>query len=376
MLEYSNTFRYYDYNMASLWQRLTNKVETRASQPTIPTRYAATVTPDTALTLTAVYRAVQIIATPISKMTINTYRYATGMEVKVENPILVNKPSISETRRDFLFQTVTELALTGNAFWYKQYGSNGQVNNLTILPSSAVQVSNPIDRNGKPDLSRIVYNYLGTEYSKNEIEHLKIFARAGYLRGVSPIESCRKDISAAIDLRDYAGNWFTAAGVPTGVLKTNAMLTPADAETITANWHNKQQNRQVAVLGNGFEYQQIALSPRDALFTEVQDQQVQSIARMFGIPARLLLTSVPGSSDTYSNLVDESQVFYRFTLMAYSDAITDALSNCLPRGTRIEFDFEHLFKADVAARYDYYKVGIDAGVITKEEARMKEGLNV
>jgi HK97 family phage portal protein len=231
-------------------------------------------------------------------------------------------------------------------------------------------------KDGTTDYSRIVYDYLGKRYTKTEIEHLRIFSKAGVLKGVSPIESCRKDISAAIDLRDYAGNWFTAAGVPTGVLKTNAMLNKEDADQVTNNWHNKQQNRQIAVLGNGFEYQAIALSPKDALFTEVQDQQVQAVARLFGVPARLLLTSVPGASDTYTNLQDENQVFYRHTLMAYTDAITDALSNCLPRGNRVEFDFEHLFKADVAARYNYYKIAIEAGILTAEEVRTKEGLNV
>jgi HK97 family phage portal protein len=326
--------------------------------------------------LTAVYRAVQIIATPISKMTIDTYRYATGIELKVDNPVLVNNPSIDQNRRDFLFQTVADLALEGNSYWFKNYGSNGQVNNLTILPASAVMPSYPKMQDGTIDYSTIVYDYMGKRYTKREIEHLRIFSRPGELRGISPIASCYKDISAAIDLRDYAGNWFTAAGVPTGVLKTNAMLNKEDADLVTANWHNKQQNRQVAVLGNGFEYQQIALSPKDALFTEVQDQQVQAVARLFGVPARLLLTSVPGASDTYTNLQDENQVFYRHTLMAYTDAITDALSNCLPRGNRVEFDFEHLFKADVAARYNYYKVAIDAGILTAEEVRTKEGLNV
>ena len=362
--------------MATFFDRLLGRPERRAIQPTIPTREAALVTPSSALSLTAVYRAVQIIATPISKMTIDTYRFATGIELKVENPVLVNNPSIEQNRRDFLFQTVTDLALEGNAYWLKNFGSNGQVNNLTILPASAVSPSYPKLRDGTTDYSVIVYDYLGKRYTKREIEHLRIFSKSGVLKGVSPIESCRKDISAAIDLRDYAGNWFTAAGVPTGVLKTNAMLNKEDADLVTANWHNKQQNRQVAVLGNGFEYQQIALSPRDALFTEVQDQQVQAVARLFGVPARLLLTSVPGASDTYTNLQDENQVFYRHTLMAYTDAITDALSNCLPRGNRVEFDFEHLFKADVAARYNYYKVAIDAGILTAEEVRTKEGLNV
>jgi HK97 family phage portal protein len=362
--------------MASLFDRLLGRPERRAVQPTIPTRHPAIVTPSTALSLTAVYRAVQIIGTPISKMTINTYRFATGIELKVENPVLVNNPSIQQNRRDFLFQTVASLALEGNAYWLKNFGSNGQVNNLTILPASAVQPSWPKFRDGTTDYSTVVYDYLGTRYTEREIEHLRIFSQAGQILGVSPIASCYKDISAAIDLRDYAGNWFTAAGVPTGVLKTNAMLNKEDAELVTANWHNKQQNRQVAVLGNGFEYQQIALSPKDALFTEVQDQQVQAVARLFGVPARLLLTSVPGASDTYTNLQDENQVFYRHTLMAYTDAITDALSNCLPRGNRVEFDFEHLFKADVAARYAYYKVAIDAGILTPAEVRTKEGLDV
>jgi HK97 family phage portal protein len=362
--------------MASFFDRLLGRAETRAAQPTIPTRQASLVTPSSALSLTAVYRAIQIIGTPISKMTINTYRFATGIELKIENPVLVNNPSLDQNRRDFLFQTVADLALEGNAYWLKNYGSNGQVNNLTILPASAVSPSYPKMKDGTTDYSKIVYDYLGKRYTKQEIEHLRIFSRAGVLKGISPIESCRKDISAAIDLRDYAGNWFTSAGVPTGVLKTNSMINKAEADEVTANWHNKQQNRQVAVLGNGFDYQQIALSPRDALFTEVQDQQIQAVARLFGIPARLLLTSVPGASDTYTNLQDENQVFYRHTLMAYTDSITDALTNCLPRGTRVEFDFEHLFKADVAARYDYYKTAIEAGILSAEEVRTKEGLDV
>lgn len=361
--------------MATLWERITRKTETRAAQPTIPTRLAATVTADTALSLTAVYRAVQILATPISKMPIHTYRYASGIgDVKIDNPLLVNKPSLSDSRRDFLFQTVASLALEGNAFWYKSYGSNGQVNNLTILPASAVMVQY---KDTTDIFKGVVYDYQGKRYSANEIEHLKIFTRTGNLRGIAPIEAARNDVSAALDLRDYAQNWFTSAGVPTGVLKTGQQISLEDANAVTANWHNKQQNRQVAVLGNGFEYQQIALSPRDALFTEIQEQAVQNIARLFGIPARLLLTTVPGSTDTYTNLQDENSVFYRHTLMSYLDAITDALSNCLPRGQRIEFDFEHLFKADVSARYNYYSTALAGeAFLTRDEVRAKEGLNV
>lgn len=359
--------------MASIWQRLFGtEIEKRAAQPTVPTRQAAVVTPDTALTLTAVYRAVQIIATPISKMPINTYRFATGVELKIENPVLVNKPDINSNRRDFMFQTVVSLALEGNAFWFKSYGSSGNVNNLTILPASAVGVR----YKDQLDITKgVVFDYMGKTYTTSEIEHLKLFTKPGNLRGIAPIEAARADVSAALDLRDYAKNWFNQAGVPTGILKTSQSLNQEQAETVTNNWHNKQQNRQIAVLGNGFDYQAISLSPREALFTDIVEQNITSIARLFGIPARMLIASIPGSSDTYSNLKDESSQFFRLTLASYVDSIADALSNCLPRGTRVEFDWQHLFRADVAERYAYYATGIAAGFLTPEEVREKEGLN-
>jgi len=356
--------------MASLWQRITGtgEQESRAAQPTLPTRLATSVTAESALTLTAVYRAIQIIGTTVSKTNLETFRYATGIEERIPNPLLINKPNLDDTRRDFLFQIVASLALEGNAFLYKTLGSNGQVNNLTILPASSVGIR-------LNDAGRKVFDYMGKSYTSAEIEHLRLFSRPGVLRGVSPIESCRADLAAALDLRDYASNWFSQSGVPTGILKTSQAINLEQAETMTNNWHNKQQNRQIAVVGNGFEWQSVELSPADALFTEQQSQATQMVARLFGIPARLLLTGVDGTSDTYSNLQDENQVFYRHTLMAYTDAIADALTNCLPRGTRVEFNFESLFKADPNSRFTMWNTALaGAAFMTVDEVRAKEGL--
>lgn len=358
--------------MASLWQRLTKPEVTRAVQPTVPSRVATSATPDNSLSLTAVYRAVQIIANPVSKAEIETYRYATGIgNQRIENPLFVNRPSLDETRRETIFATVVSLALEGNAFWFKQFGTNGQVNNITVLPASMVAIRT--DEN----TGRKLFTYNGKTYTSNEIEHLKLFTRAGYLRGISPIESCSADLAAALDLRNYASNWFSAAGIPTGIIKSSRPLNKEQADEMTANWHNKQQNKQTAVLGSGDTYEVVELSPKDALFTEVQAQAVQQIARLFGIPARLLLTGVDGTSDTYSNLQDENQTFYRHTVMAYTDAIGDALSNCLPRGTMAKFSFATLFEADQQSRFQMWNTALAGeAFMTVEEVRNKEGLNV
>jgi len=377
--------------MANIFQRLLglgdSQNEQRAAASSIrtaPTRLAyetntTVVNESSALSLSSVYRAVQILATPISKMDLGTVRYiaATGEEQKIANPLLVNSPSLRDTRRDFMYQTVVSLATTGEAFWIKRLNAAGNVNALQIVPTKNVKINEDL-RTGVLTYSYTTGLYPNTvveEVPSSQMEHLKLFSIPGELHGFGPIQLCKDDVAGALDLRSYASNWFASAGVPTGVLTSNSMLTADQADEITARWHEKQSNRQVAVLGNGFNYDPVALSPKEALFTDVQNQSVQQIARMFGIPARLLLTGVDGTSDTYTNLSDENQVFYRHTLMAYLDAIEDALSNCLPRGTRVKFDYEGLFKADTSQRYANYAIGISSGFLGTDEVRMKEGLD-
>lgn len=377
--------------MANIFQRLLglgdSQNEQRAAASSIrtaPTRLAyetntTVVNESSALSLSSVYRAVQILATPISKMDLGTVRYiaATGEEQKIANPLLVNSPSLRDTRRDFMYQTVVSLATTGEAFWIKRLNAAGNVNALQIVPTKNVKINEDL-RTGVLTYSYTTGLYPNTvveEVPSSQMEHLKLFSIPGELHGFGPIQLCKDDVAGALDLRSYASNWFASAGVPTGVLTSNSMLTADQADEITARWHEKQSNRQVAVLGNGFNYDPVALSPKEALFTDVQNQSVQQIARMFGIPARLLLTGVDGTSDTYTNLSDENQVFYRHTLMAYLDAIEDALSNCLPRGTRVKFDYEGLFKADMSQRYANYAIGISSGFLGTDEVRMKEGLD-
>jgi HK97 family phage portal protein len=313
---------------------------------------------------------VQILATSVSNLGWQTKRYATGIELVVDNPTFVNNPSLNQTRHQFVYATVAEMALTGNAFWVKSLDGAGRVIDVTLLPSASVSVTLSEPNNL---LSARVYNYLGRNYSAAEVEHLQLFPRAGWLKAPSPISICGDDIVAALDLRDYQANWFSSAGIPTGVLKTNKEISAADAEAITTSWHTKQATRQVAVLSQ-MEYDTIQLNPSEAMFTEQSAQAVQGIARLFGIPARKLVTGVDGTSDTYSNLTDEESAFFRETLQAYVRPLQDALSRCLPRGSRVEPLWEDLILSK-PARIQMWADAIAAGMVTPEYAAEKEGFN-
>jgi HK97 family phage portal protein len=362
--------------MATLWQRITGQTvtpEKRTVTPPIPVRSNTAVSTTTALSLASVYRSIQIIATPISKaLPLETFRYGGGLEQRIDNPILVNNPSLSESRKDFLYSTVVSLALSGNAYWFKNYDTRGQVNDLTVIPSDYVmpRLDGPNGMTGTK-----VFDYMGVTYSRAEIEHLRLFSLPGNLRGLGPIQAASNDIATALDLRNYASTWFSTSGVPTGVLKNPRPVTAERAAEVTTAWHEKQATRQTAVLGDSWEYETINAKPSDLMFTDVAAQSTQTIARLFGIPARLLLTGVDGTSDTYSNLSDEQQTFYRHTLFSYTNAIEDALSACLPRGTSCRFNFEGLYKADQKTRYEMYAVATGGEAwLTADEVRLKEGL--
>ncbi len=355
--------------MPSFWNRIFTQTEKRSVSQTIPPRSSTVANSESALSLTAVWRSVQILGTSVSNLGWQTKRYATGIEVTIDNPVFINNPSLNQTRHAFIYSTVAELALTGNAFWVKNYGSNGQVNDVTILPSAGINVTYSDPNN---IFSPKVYNYQGQSFTANQVEHLQLFPRAGFLKAPSPIQTCSADIVAALDLRDYQANWFSSSGIPTGILKTNRDISKDAAEEITASWHEKQATRQLAVLSN-MDYQAIQLNPAEAMFTQVSGQSIQSIARLFGIPARKLLTGVDGTSDTYSNLTDEESAFYRETLQTYTRPIQDALSNCLVRGQRVEPLWEDLILSK-PARITMWKDAIDSGMITPEYAALKEGL--
>jgi HK97 family phage portal protein len=357
--------------VANIFQRIFGiEPEQRSTGIVIPARSpeATTVSVAEALRITAVYRAIQIIATPIADMGMTACRYSSTTETKVPLPLVIDKPSLNQTRRNFVFETVVSLATYGEAFWLKQFDSKGNVNSVDILPAQAVGVF--VD----PKTFVKSFTWWGATYSTAEVEHIKLFSMTGHPRGLGPIQQCNEELATAVQLRNWASNWFSAAGVPTGTLTTNLQLNSEQAQEIADRWHAKQASRQVAVLGSGVNYQQVSLSPKDALFTDVASQSVQAVARLFGIPARLLVTGVDGTSLTYANLSDEERTFWRHTLSAYTDPIEDAFSALLPRNVEVDFDFEDLFKSDMTTRYANYATAIQAGFMTPEYVMQKEDI--
>jgi phage portal protein BeeE len=74
------------------------------------------------------------------------------------------------------------------------------------------------------------------------------------------------------------------------------------------------------------------------------------------------------------------QGFYKLTLRPILEKIeVSILTNLLTASERnrieVEFDFDSLLRADSKSRFDSYRIGITAGVMTPNEARAAEHLS-
>lgn len=350
------------------WLGLTVRDDAPAEPPAIPSREVsgAFVSSTDALSLGAVYRAVSIRATAIKQLSVDLWRGEQRVEVL---PLWLRRPDIGTSWRVFLEQTVVSLNLNGNAYWRIRRNDDRTIRSLEVLNPLDVQIR-------QSESQRVIgYSYRAYDLRLDEVQHLARLRVPGNPTGLGPIQAARAELRGAIDLRDYSANWFRDTDTPSGILAADSPLTAEQAKQTKEAWRESRGGkREVAVLGGGVKYSHVALSPEDAQWLESRKFSTTEIARLFGIPASLLLASVEGSSLTYSNVAQVWVEFIRFGLSEDVLEIEDAITELLPRTTTARLNVEALLRADTASRYAAHAAGITAGWLLPSEVRDIEGL--
>ncbi|WP_461184035.1 phage portal protein [Trueperella pyogenes] len=319
-----------------------------------------------ATSLDAVYRSIFIIQTAARQLSIDVWR---GNELlsPADRPSFLNRPNLAlYSFGAFVAETVSSMAQRGNAYWHVKRKGYDVVDVVNLNP---LMMSAYYD-DGKP-----VYYYEGRHIPAADIIHLRLLRQPGILDGLGPLQACASKIKGALDTAYFGSTWTKTGGAPPGLLTTDQALSKQQAEEYKAQANTTMQYENgIAVLGSGLKYQKLYFTPAELEFIETQRENVAAIARMFGIPAKKLLVSLEGSSDTYSNAEQENQQFYRETLMGYLREIEEALTFLAPRGTHVRFNVDGLLRADTKTRYEAHQIGINAGFLTIAEVREIEGL--
>lgn len=343
------------------------ETENRGVANTAPSREAVAVSPTTALSLVAVSRATSVLETAIMQIPVNVYR---GNDI-LPTPLWLETPDIENqiSQAEWLGTTLMHMAVFGNAYWYVRKGPRGIVN-ITNLHPTDVSVST--DETGK-----IYYLYKSKRYTNADIKHLKLYTNPSStsLLGEGPLQRHKSVLRSALDLHNYADNWFRTAAVPTGTLTTSEFLSADVAKQNKEAFIASQQERSIAVLSSGLKYDSISLNPEQAQFLENQKFITRQIAMMFGVPTMYLGMGIEGQGMTYVNGNEDRAKLFQDGLQQYIVRIQQAITDLLPRGQYAEFNLTEFLRPNTKTRYESYAIGLTNNFLTVNEVREMEGMS-
>jgi HK97 family phage portal protein len=335
----------------------------------------------TALTLDAVYRAVDLISGAVAKVPLNVYRQANGGWVDApEHPAswLLRDQANENTTAYELKRTLTiNLLLAGNG--YAVIDRDGDFRPTGLL-QVAPEYLYPVKVNGRlfyvldmPDMDMVRMN-------PADVVHVRGPGWSG-LEGWSVIQLARNSLGLGLAQAEYSSRFYAGSARQSVVLEHPGRLGDGVAKRLREQWEKMvsglSNSHRTAVLEEGMTAKPLTISARDSQLIEARGFSVREVANWFGLPPHKLGDPTRTS---HSSLEQENQAFLDDSLdgrMAPWEHETRAkLLTEQQRRTRshtIEFHRQSLVKADLAQRNSSYQIALGgAGYLTINEVRRAE----
>lgn len=341
-----------------------------------------TVDKDTALSFSALYACVTLIASDISKLGLRlVQKDGNGIWREASSPAfspVLRKPNRYQTRTKFIESWILSKLIHGNAYALKVRDNRGVVVALYILDPRRVQV---LVAPGAAVFYKIQADNLSTvdeavTIPASEIIHDVMNPIFHPLVGYSPISACGLSASQGIEIQQMSARFFKNGARPGGVLTAPGTIAQATAERLKAEWDQKfggENVGKVAVLGDGLKYEHLAVNPVDAQLIEQLKYSSEMVCTAFHVPPYKVGV---GPTPTYQNAAVLNQIYYSDCLQKLIEDLEILLDEglALPDNYGVEFNLDDLLRMDAQTQMIVLKEGVGAGVLSPNEARRKVNL--
>lgn len=346
--------------------------------PAAPVLSGTFVTPETALCLTAVFCAVNVISRDVAGMD----RYVSrklgdgGYDPIDDHPlneILQIEPDDEHDGFRFFQQLMSHVLLRGNGYAEIVRDPSGYPQQL--VPLHPTKTLPKRTKSGKLYYELENKSTLGPE----DVIHLAGMGFDGIV-GYSPITCARQSIGLGIAAEQYGAAYFGNSAVPKGVLQTPRRLSEPAVNNLRRSWNQVHQGSQsagqVAILEEGVTWQSTQISPEDAQFLQTRKFQLEDVARLFGLPPN----KIGEMSKAHLSNVEESNLDYlSTTLQGWLTMVERELNRKLlsrddRKTLRITTDVTLTLRGNTAARTSYYQTLRNLGAISANDIRRREGM--
>ena len=355
------------------------KKEQRSINYSLPFGPSTQVSPETALTFSAVWAAMRLLSESISTLPVGVFRKENNgdnIEVDSDLSFLVKyQPNSYQNKITFYEKIIMDMLSDGNS--YVKIVRNGAGRVIELLPLNYGDVEIYTLEN------KLYYSdeKTGETHDSENILHFKMITGPDGIKGLSPIEQCKNAIGWGMDVQTYSSTFFKNGGKLSGILESDRALSEQAIDRLrnsfNSNYGTLSGSNQTAVLEEGLKYKSISVTPDQAQFLASRQFSVEEVARIFGIPPHLLRDL---SKSSFNNIEMQSQEFVSYSLMPYITKIELEMSLKLFRKNvigreYIKFNVNGLLRGNVKDRADYYKTAITNGWMSVNEVRQKEDLN-
>ena len=356
-----------------------NNAEQRSITYTTPFGTGTNVSPDTALTFTAVWAAIRLLTESVSSLPISVYRVENNgdkTEAVKESlySLLKYKPNTYQNKITFFEKIMMDLCVNGNSYVYIERNRLARVTGLYCMnyeDMTIIQKDNQLFyENGET----------GQVYDSNDVLHFTGLTTDG-IEGLSPITQCKKAIGWGMAIEEYGNTFFKNGAKLSGVLSTDRSLSETAIDRLRQSFNNTYSqlsgSNQTAILEEGLTFKPVGISPDQAQFLASRTFSLEEIGRIWNIPPHMLGDL---SKSSFNNIEMQSQEFVTYTLLPYLTRIENEMNLKLFRTSDIgrlfvKFNVGGLLRGNIKDRSEFYTKMINTGVMSINEVRALEDLN-
>ena len=338
------------------------------------------VTPSSAIQVSAVYACVRVIAETIASLPLHVYESTdAGSRKANEHPLyrlLHDEPNTEMT--SFIWREVmlSHLLLWGNS--YCQILRSGRSKIVGLYPLLPDHMTVDRDSRGK-----LTYTYTTSEgrmepLNPEDVLHIPGLGFDGVM-GYSPIALEKAAIGLGIAAEEYGSKFFQNGARPSGILThPNTVKDPA---ALRASWNaaygGSGNASRVAVLEEGMTFVPLSMPNNEAQFLETRKFQVTEICRIFRVPPHMI-----GDLEraTFSNIESQNISFAVHTIRPWLVRIEQAINKTLiPENEKgryyVQFNIDGLMRGDYKSRMEGYAIARQNGWMSANDIRALENLN-
>lgn len=294
--------------------------------------------------------------------------------------LLNNAPNIIATGTDFKEKIVRDLVLHGNAYVDIERDGNNIVS-LWNIDASDVGISKYSDRE-KPhvvkDVKFKIYSS-NVELNLDDVMILTESSEDGGLTGQGVIARGYRTIELALNEIELNKNIMNNGSSPISVVKLDKNLSAEAQQRLRDSWTKMYASSQNAgkllILEQGMEYEKLSFSPAELGLSASRSKTQTELCSLFGVPESM----IDSTANTYGNVENSSIRFLQYSITPHINVIETSLNRSLllekEKNTKFfKINTDSVLQTTQRERYEALNVGISSGILSLNEARIKENL--